>query len=179
MGSKKIIEDLFAPEVQEELKKIKILLLDVDGVLTDSGTYWTSEHGWSRVFNIQDGFGIRLLIRGGMDVGIISAGDTEDLKERAKFLGIQHVYIGNEDKEKAFDKILDKTGFAPDQAAYMGDELFDIPILEKVGFSATVTHAVKAVRTRVNYVTRLPGGRGAVREVIEGIRYAQRIGPYF
>jgi 3-deoxy-D-manno-octulosonate 8-phosphate phosphatase (KDO 8-P phosphatase) len=94
------------------------------------------------------------------------------------FLKIQHVFLGDENKLIALDKILATTGLQLEQMAFMGDDLFDLPVLEKVGFSATVPHAVDPVKARVHYITETPGGWGAVREVADAIRKAQGLGPY-
>jgi YrbI family 3-deoxy-D-manno-octulosonate 8-phosphate phosphatase len=95
-----------------------------------------------------------------------------------EFLKINHVFLGDEDKLKALEKIAASTGFALEEMAFMGDDLFDLPVLEKVGFSASVPHAVDPVKARVHYVTETPGGWGAVREIADAIRKAQGLGPY-
>jgi 3-deoxy-D-manno-octulosonate 8-phosphate phosphatase (KDO 8-P phosphatase) len=166
------------PALQSRLKKIKLLILDVDGVMTDGRVFWLDGHGWTRHFHIKDGYGLKLLMKYGVDVAIISGGDSKDVRTRMEFLKIKHVFLGDEDKIKALDKILQSTGLSPDQMAFMGDDLFDIPVLEKVGFSATVPHAVDPVKARVHYVTQEAGGWGAVREVADAIRKAQGLGPY-
>jgi 3-deoxy-D-manno-octulosonate 8-phosphate phosphatase (KDO 8-P phosphatase) len=165
-------------DLQARLKKLKILILDVDGVMTDGRVFWLNGHGWTRHFHVQDGYGLKLLMKAGIQVAVISGGESEDVRTRMKFLGIEHVFLGDEDKAKALDKILAATGLSSDQMAFMGDDLFDIPVLERVGFSATVPHAVEAVKRRVHYVTQAQGGWGAVREVADAIRKAQGLGPY-
>lgn len=169
---------LETPDIQNRLKKIKLLALDVDGVMTDGRLFWLEGHGWTRQFHIQDGYGLKVLMKCGIQVAIISGGDSKDVRIRMEFLKIPHVFLGDEDKLKALDKILASTGFAPDQLAFMGDDLFDIPVLERVGFSATVPHALDPVKARVHYVTQREGGWGAVREVADAIRKAQKLGPY-
>lgn len=164
--------------IQEKLRNIKILILDVDGVMTDGRIFWLDGHGWTRHFHIKDGYGLKLLLKSGIDVAVISGGDSKDVRIRMEFLKIKHVYLGDEDKLKALDKIVLGTGFKLEQMAFMGDDLFDIPVMEKVGFSATVPHAVEAVKMRANYVTESPGGWGAVREVADALRQAQGLGPY-
>ena len=173
--SAKLLE---SAELQARLKKIKMLLLDVDGVMTDGRIFWMEGHGWTRHFHIKDGYGLKILMKAGIQVGIISGGDSKDVRTRAEFLKLTHVFLGDEDKIKAFDKIVAATGFRADEIAFMGDDLFDIPVLEKVGFSATVPHAVDPVKARVHYITETPGGYGAVREVADAIRKAQGFGPY-
>lgn len=165
-------------EIKAKLKKIKILILDVDGVMTDGRIFWLEDHGWTRHFHIKDGYGLKLLMKHGIDVAIISGGDSKDVRTRMEFLKIKHVFLGDEDKIKALEAIQKATGLQYDQMAFMGDDLFDIPVIEKVGFAATVPHAVEPVKARVHYVTESAGGWGAVREVADAIRHTQKLGPY-
>ncbi|MBS1963989.1 MAG: HAD hydrolase family protein [Bdellovibrionales bacterium] len=169
---------LQTPEIQARLKKIKLLLLDVDGVMTDGRIFWIESQGWTRQFNVKDGYGLKLLMAAGIQVGIISGGKSKDVETRAAFLKVHHVFLGDENKIVAFDKIVAATGLKPDEIAFVGDDLFDIPVLERVGFSATVPHAVNPVKERVHYITETEGGAGAVREVADAIRKAQGHGPY-
>jgi len=169
-ASAKLLE---TPDIQARLKRIKLLALDIDGVMTDGRVFWLEGHGWTRFFNIKDGYGIKVLMRAGVQVAVISGGDSKDVRERMAFLKIQHVFLGDEDKIKAFDKILQATGFSAEEIAFMGDDLFDMPVLERVGFSATVPHAVPEVKAVVHYITDSAGGWGAVREIADAIRIAQ------
>jgi 3-deoxy-D-manno-octulosonate 8-phosphate phosphatase (KDO 8-P phosphatase) len=169
---------LETPDIQARLKKIRLLILDVDGVMTDGTMFWMNGHGWTRHFHVKDGYGLKVLMREGIQVAIISGGDSADVRTRMEFLKIPHVFLGDEDKIKALDKIIASTKLSTDQMAFMGDELFDIPVIERVGFSATVPHAVDAVKARTHYVTESAGGHGAVREVADAIRKAQGLGPY-
>ncbi len=173
------MENKLADRFREQLKKIKLLILDVDGVMTDGRVFWLEGHGWSRHFHIKDGYGIKVLMKGGVDVAIISGGDSKDVRTRMEFLKIKHVYLGDEDKLKALAKITEATGLRHDQMAFMGDDLYDIPVLDAVGFSASVPHAVEEVKARVDYVTTADGGWGAVREVADAIRAAQGLGPFY
>lgn len=169
---------LGTPDIQARLKKIQILILDVDGVMTDGRLFWLEGHGFTRFFHVRDGYGLKLLMKAGIQVAVISGGDSKDVRTRVEFLKIPHVFLGDEDKLKALEKIQQATGLTHEQMAFMGDDLFDIPVLERVGFSAAVPHAVEAVKARVNYVTEAAGGWGAVREVADAIRKAQGQGPY-
>lgn len=157
-------------ELQERIKKIKMLILDVDGVMTDGRIWWIEGTGWTRAFSIKDGYGLKILMKAGYEVAVISGGDSKSVRERAQFLGIKHVYLGDENKLIALEKIMKATGFTHEQIAFVGDELFDIPVLKVAGFSATVPHAVSEVKEIVHYVTQEPGGFGAVREVADLIR---------
>jgi 3-deoxy-D-manno-octulosonate 8-phosphate phosphatase (KDO 8-P phosphatase) len=174
-ASAKLLE---TPDLQSRLKKVKLLILDVDGVMTDGRLFWLDGHGWTRHFHIKDGYGLKVLMKCGIQVAIISGGDSLDVRKRMEFLKIPHVFLGDEDKIKALEKIIESTGLTADEMAFMGDDLFDIPVIERVGFSATVPHAVDQVKSRAHYITESAGGWGAVREVADAIRKAQGLGPY-
>ncbi|HAR41832.1 MAG TPA: 3-deoxy-D-manno-octulosonate 8-phosphate phosphatase [Bdellovibrionales bacterium] len=169
---------LKTPDIQNRLKKIKILILDVDGIMTDGRIFWLNGHGWTRHFHVKDGYGLKLLMKAGIQVATISGGDSKDVRTRMEFLKIPHIFLGDEDKVKALEKIATATGLPYDEMAFMGDDLYDIPVIEKVGFSATVPQAVEPVKARVHYVTEVHGGWGAVREIADAIRVAQGLGPY-
>lgn len=173
-ASGKLLE---TPDIQSRLKRIKLLCLDVDGVLTDGRVFWLEGHGWTRHFHVKDGYGLKILMKAGIQVAVISGGDSKDVRTRMEFLKIPYIYLGDEDKIKAFDKILVATGFKPEETAFMGDELFDIPVLKRVGFSATVPHAVEPVKAHAHYVTQTEGGWGAVREVVDALLIAQGKSP--
>jgi len=164
---------LSSPEILARLKKIKLLLLDVDGVLTDGRIFWIESQGWTRQFNVKDGYGLKLLMKAGIQVGVISGGKSKDVEARFEFLKLNYIFLGDENKIVAFDKIVASSKFAHDQIAFIGDELFDIPVLERVGFSATVPHAPLTVKEKVHYITEVEGGWGAVREVSDAILQAQ------
>ena len=166
------------PQLQSRLKQIRILVLDVDGVLTDGRMFWQEGSGWTRYFHIVDGYGIKLLKAAGIEVAVMSGSDTVDIRKRMEVLNIERAYLGNEDKLRSLALLGTATGLNPAQMAYVGDDLFDIPVLEQVGFAATVPHAVEAVRKRAHYITTAPGGAGAVREIADAIRQAQGLGPY-
>jgi 3-deoxy-D-manno-octulosonate 8-phosphate phosphatase (KDO 8-P phosphatase) len=149
------------------LRKIRLLLLDVDGVMTDGGIYFSESGDELKKFNIQDGYGIVKLQRAGITAGIITGRVSKIVARRAADLGITEVHQNLHDKRAAFDAILTKTGLTPEQVAYIGDDEFDLPVLTVVGFSAAPADAVPAVCKQVDYVCKREGGRGAVREVIE------------
>jgi 3-deoxy-D-manno-octulosonate 8-phosphate phosphatase (KDO 8-P phosphatase) len=172
------MSSLESSDIQNRLKKIKLLILDVDGVMTDGRVFWLEGHGWTRHFHVKDGYGLKVLMKSGIDVAIISGGDSNDVRIRMEFLKIKHIFLGDENKLIALDKIVESTKLSYDQMAFMGDDLFDIPVIEKVGFSATVPHAVDPVKARSHYITKSDGGWGAVREIADAIRKAQGLGPY-
>ncbi len=162
----------------EKLKKIKLLILDVDGVMTDGRIIWLETQGWTRQFNVKDGYGLKLLMKSGIQVAVISGGDSKDVRVRMEFLKIPHVFLGDENKIVALEKITEATGLSHDQMAFMGDDLYDMPVMKKVGFCATVPHAVGPVLKCADYVTQSEGGAGAVREVVDAILEAQGLGPF-
>lgn len=160
-------------EIIEKAREVKLLILDVDGVMTDGSIVYNDRGEESKSFNVRDGHGMKLLQRGGVDCALITARTSEVVLHRARNLGIELVYQGAFDKLKAYEDILKKTGLAPNQTAYVGDDVIDLPILKRAGFSVAVSDAVTEVKERVDYVTEAQGGRGAVREVVEIILKAR------
>ncbi len=160
-------------EALPRAKKVKILLLDVDGVLTDGTIIYTHDGGESKGFNTQDGFGLRILQDSGVEVGLITARTSEAVNRRAADLKLRHVYQGTKNKKEAFAKILSDSGLQPDQVAYMGDDWLDLPLLTLVGLAVSPANGVPEVQKRVHYITEKPGGKGAVRELCDLILDAQ------
>lgn len=155
------------------LRPIRMLLLDVDGVMTDGGLYYSADGLEQKRFHAHDGYGIVLAHRHGLKVGIISGRSTPVVTARAAALNIEDVFQGTEDKVTAMRSIQQKYGFVDEEFAFVGDELFDIPLLQIVGFSAAPRNARREVKSVVDYVTSVDGGDGAVREVVEVILKAQ------
>lgn len=149
------------------LVKIRLMLLDVDGILTDGRIHYDAHGGEIKSFDVKDGHGLKLLQRAGVRVGIITGRNSSIVQRRAEELGIEILYQGAKNKLVPYEEILRQTGLSDEQVAYMGDDLVDLPILLRVGFSATVADAVDEVKERVHYVASRPGGRGAVREVCD------------
>jgi 3-deoxy-D-manno-octulosonate 8-phosphate phosphatase (KDO 8-P phosphatase) len=128
-----------------------------------------SDGNWKRMFSIRDGYGISRLIEAGYKTAVITGTKATDIEKRVQHLGIHYFFQGSTHKLPAFEQLLKQTGILPEEMAYIGDDLFDIPLLEKVGFAATVPDAMEEVLQIVDYVTRRPGGNGAVREVCDYI----------
>ena len=149
------------------LTQIRMLLLDVDGVLTDGRIHFDHEGREYKSFHVHDAAGIVYWQRSGHLTGFLSGRGGHVVEQRAKELGIHEVILGRIDKEAAFDDLLARRGLAPEQIAYVGDDLLDLPVLRRVGFAATVPHGPAEVQAAVHYTTRTQGGFGAVREVIE------------
>lgn len=154
-------------------KDVKLLLLDVDGVLTDGTITYTHGGDELKGFNTQDGFGLRILQDAGVDVGLITARTSEAVTRRATDLRMRYVYQGAGNKNQIYEEILRQSGLRPMQTAYMGDDWLDLHLLGRVGFAAAPANAVEEVRQRVHYVTTRTGGNGAVREVCEIILEAR------
>src|SRR6476659_6225927 len=157
-------------ELRARLRTVRLLCLDVDGVLTDGQLYWSPGGVWSQRFCVRDGFGIKLLQDAGIEVAILSGGDVRSGRDRAESLGIKHAHFGIADKLAGLHDVLGAVGLGAQEVAYCGDELVDIPVLQAVGFAATVPDAVEEVQAAVHYVTARPGGDGAVRELCDLIR---------
>lgn len=153
--------------MDNKLAGIRLLLLDVDGVMTDGRIYYDAKGGEIKSFDVKDGHGLKLLMRAGIQVGIITGRRSPIVQRRAEELGIEIVYQGAKNKLEPYQEILRDCGFRNDEVAYVGDDLVDLPILMRVGFSATVSDAVEEVKERVDYVASRQGGRGAVREICE------------
>lgn len=161
--------------VKKKAAKIRLMLLDVDGVLTDGGIIIDSRGGETKRFDVRDGQGIALLIRAGITVGFVSGRSSNLVRHRAKELGVRIVYQGVQDKADAYKEIKKKTGFRDEQIAYLGDDIADLPIMRRVGLAMTVRDSWPGLKPRVDYVTQARGGRGAVREVSELLLKAQNI----
>ncbi len=159
--------------VVEKAKKLKLLILDVDGVLTDGKLFFDNEGNEYKSFHAQDGHGIKLLRQTGVEVAVISGRKSKSVELRMKNLGIEHVYQGHENKIAAFNEIIEKIGITPEQAAHVGDDVIDLPIMIRAGLAIAVSDANFAVKQRADWCTTLPGGQGAVREVCDFIMQAQ------
>lgn len=152
-----------------DLTEIKLLVLDVDGVLTDGTLIMNSDGSESKSFNTLDGHGIRMWRRAGLQVAIISGRESEPTRRRAAQLDIEHVFQDCHFKLPVIEELLAKLHLTPEKVAYVGDDLPDVPVIRYVGFGVAVANAVDEVKQHADYVTTRPGGRGAVREVIEHI----------
>ncbi len=147
-------------------KPIKLVILDVDGVLTN-GQLFFSEGGEYKAFNARDGLGIALLVSTGVELAIISGNNSESVTKRFKKFGIRHIYQGVDDKNKVYQTIKAQLGIDDSQVAYMGDDLIDLPVMSKVGLPTAVADADAFVKQQALWVSQYPGGNGAVRELCE------------
>ena len=151
----------------KNLKNIKAAVFDVDGTMTD-GKIWLSENGhWRRKFCVLDGAGIHKLQNCGFITGIITAAESEDIRVRAEHLNVEYFYDFSRDKLKDFNDFLSKTKLLAKEVCYIGDDLFDLPVIKECGFSVCPKNAAHEIKQEVNLITKSPGGSGAVRELCD------------
>ncbi len=160
-------------EILQRAKKIKLIVFDVDGVLTDGSLFYGDQGEEYKAFYSKDGLGMKLLMRTGVQIGIITARKSQLVKHRMDSLGIEHLYQGRLDKLNAFDDLLKKLNLSYEQTAFVGDDVVDLPVMNKVGLSITVDDAHPLVKEQAHWQTPLPGGRGAARNACELIMQAQ------
>jgi len=153
--------------VNEKLKHIELLLLDVDGVMTDGRIIWDANGTEIKFFNVKDGHGIKLVQRAGIQVGIITGRVSPVVNLRAKELGIEILYQGSLRKQESYEEIKQRTGLSDHQIAYMGDDVIDVPVMRRVGFSAAPADALPEVLKVADYIAHARGGWGAVRELCD------------
>ncbi len=153
--------------MRERLAKIRLLLLDVDGVLTDGRILFDNNGVETKAFDVRDGHGLKLLQRAGFRLGIITGRQSRVVEVRARELGIDILVQGVKDKMVPYREMLASLGLKDEEVAYVGDDLVDLPILRRVGFAATVADGYEEIKPLVHFVTTRPGGRGAVREVCD------------
>lgn len=156
-----------------KLEKIKLLILDVDGVLTNGIVFISGTGNESKAFHLRDGHGLKLLQKSGIWIVLLSGRYSEATSRRAAELGIGELYQGITDKVALYEKIVSEKGLKDDEVAYMGDDLMDLPLLRRAGFAVTVSDGIQEAKEIADYVTTRKGGQGAVREVIELILKSQ------
>jgi 3-deoxy-D-manno-octulosonate 8-phosphate phosphatase (KDO 8-P phosphatase) len=158
----------------ERANDVRLLVLDVDGVLTDGRLYFTARGEETKCFHVRDGAGIVQLLRGGLQVAVISGRDSRAVDRRMSELGVTWIRQGVEDKLTALRELLDILGLTPQSVACMGDDLPDLPLLEAARLAVTVADGHPSVKSRAHFITQATGGQGAVREVCDLILEAQR-----
>lgn len=160
-------------QVMAKAEKIKLLILDVDGVLSDGLIYMGNNGEELKAFNVRDGYGIRCALTSGIEVAIITGRKAKLTEDRCATLGIKHLYQGQSDKQLAYRELIATLSLQPEQVAYVGDDLIDWPVMAEIGLSVAVSDAHPLLIPRADYVTRIAGGRGAVREVCDLLLLAQ------
>jgi 3-deoxy-D-manno-octulosonate 8-phosphate phosphatase (KDO 8-P phosphatase) len=173
----------FPPEILLAAQGIRVAFFDVDGVMTDGGILFSDEGETLKRFHILDGLGLKLLQRAGITPVVITGRDSRPLRRRLEALGVTNVHYGTEDKRPAAEKTLAALGFDWSQAAAMGDDWPDLPVLRRCAFSAAPPHAHIEVRACARYVTQAPAGQGAAREfcdllLVASGQYAQLLEAY-
>jgi 3-deoxy-D-manno-octulosonate 8-phosphate phosphatase (KDO 8-P phosphatase) len=161
------LRERLAPDAVRRLKGVRLLLLDVDGVLTDGGLYYGSTDEEFKRFDAKDGAGLVIARMNGLEAGIITGKTSSIVERRSREFGMTRVVQGAVDKIPALEALLSDGAYALGEVAYMGDDVLDLPVLRRVGFAACPADAHDAVRTRAHYVCDRPGGRGAVREFVD------------
>ncbi len=149
------------------LAELRLIAFDIDGVFTDGRLYLSDDGIESKAFNTQDGFGIRRLIDAGFEVAVISGRTSTAVGKRMEELGVKHVVLGTRDKGAAFDELTTRLGIRASECAYVGDDIPDLALLDKVGYPIAVANAVEEVRDFCDYTTKAAGGYGAVREICD------------
>lgn len=160
-------------DITEKAKRIKLVIFDVDGVLTDGSLFIGDDGQEYKAFNSKDGHGMKMLQRNGVDIAIITGRTSQVVKHRVADLGIQYVYQGQLDKTLAFNEILKQLQLQTEQVAYVGDDVVDLPVMCKVGLAIAVQDAHPLVKQHAHWHTPSCGGRGAARDVCEMIMHAQ------
>lgn len=160
-------------DIYERAVSVRLVIFDVDGVLTDGGLF-IGEHGQEyKIFHSRDGHGMKMLQQSGVEIAVISGRDTPAVAQRMSSLGIVHVYQGQQDKLPAFRELSRQRSLSADQIAYVGDDVVDLPVMSRVGLAVAVADAHARVIQQAHWVTSNPGGRGAAREVCDLIMEAQ------
>ena len=154
-------------------KQIKLIIFDVDGVLTNGGLYFSDEGMEFKRFHSLDGHGIKMILDNNIEPAVITARESGNVKYRMKNLGIKHYYQGQQDKTKAYIELLEKLKLSPNEVAYMGDDIIDLPVMNQVGLPIAPANAHEIVKSISTIVTEKSGGNGAVREVCDFLLQAQ------
>jgi len=160
-------------EIEARARAVRMIVFDVDGVLTDGSLFYDNQGQEYKAFNSRDGHGIKMLRASGVEAGIITGRTSQIVLHRARNLGIAHIYQGADDKLAALQSLLQETGWTPQQIAYMGDDVVDLPVINRCGLAITVPDAPDEVKARSHLITLAGAGRGAAREACELIMRAQ------
>ena len=160
-------------QILEKAARIKLVIFDVDGVLTDGSLFYGDDGLEYKAFNSHDGHGMKMLQKSGVEVGIITGRTSEVVKHRMQNLNVNHVYQGQLDKLPAFNLLINKLKLDVDEVAYVGDDVVDLPIMIRVGLAITVPNGHDLVKKHSHWVCNQAGGKGAAREVCELIMQAQ------
>ncbi|HEX4895257.1 MAG TPA: HAD-IIIA family hydrolase [Solimonas sp.] len=167
---------LNADEVLARARRIRCLFLDIDGVLTDGKLYIGPNGEETKTNYVRDGLGIKLMLKAGLHVAVISGRPSESMRQRLQWLGVRHIALDTEDKEPAYLRICAELGVSDDECAHMGDDVPDLPLMERVGLALTVADAHPKALRAAHWVSHYVGGQGAVREAVDLILDARAAG---
>jgi 3-deoxy-D-manno-octulosonate 8-phosphate phosphatase (KDO 8-P phosphatase) len=159
--------------MEEKAKKVKLLIVDVDGVLTDGRIIYSDSGDQLKFFDVTDGMGLALFSRAGLKSAILTAKGSRLVSRRSKDMHVDKVYQNAHRKLEVFKKILSDFSVTPEEVCFIGDDVVDVPVLKKVGLAVSVPNAVPEVKNEAHYITKRKGGRGAVREIIDIILKSQ------
>ncbi len=173
MSARFIAADDLPADLRERVNAIRLVIFDVDGVLTDGSLFFGHDGREYKVFHSRDGHGLKMLRNSGVEVAVITARSSQAVAHRMANLGLVHVYQGQQEKLPAFHHVLAATGLNASQAAYMGDDVVDLPVMLRAGLAIAPADAHPEVLARAHWCTQLPGGRGAARDVAELIMKTQ------
>jgi 3-deoxy-D-manno-octulosonate 8-phosphate phosphatase (KDO 8-P phosphatase) len=160
-------------DVIERARGIRLAIFDVDGVLTDGSLFLGDNGEEYKAFNSRDGHGMKMLVRNGVETAIITGRTSRVVEHRCRDVEIKHLFQGAAEKLPVFEALIGKLGLSPEQAAFVGDDIVDLPIMRRVGLSVAVHDAHPLIREYSHWVTPSPGGRGGAREFCEMLMYAQ------
>lgn len=161
-------------EILIKAKKIKLLISDVDGVMSNGLIYMDDNQKELKSFNVKDNYGIKCLLKSSIDIAVISGRKSILVKNHCKSLGIRHIYLGKLNKLPSFKHLVNKLSLSLEEIAFIGDDLIDLPVLSRVGLSITTSDGHPILLKNVNYITNMPGGYGSLREVCDLILFAQK-----
>jgi 3-deoxy-D-manno-octulosonate 8-phosphate phosphatase (KDO 8-P phosphatase) len=160
-------------DVLNRAAKIRLVIFDIDGVMTDGRLFFDREGQEYKGFHSRDGLGIKLLRKTGVETAVISGRYSPAVEKRMDSLGINHIYQGFQDKLPAYESLCKELGLSPEQVAHVGDDLLDLPLLRRVGLAVAVSDAHPCIRSHVHWITQNPGGFGAARDVCDLVMRAQ------
>jgi 3-deoxy-D-manno-octulosonate 8-phosphate phosphatase (KDO 8-P phosphatase) len=169
----------YPQNVIDKAQCVKLLILDVDGVFTNGQVWLTGSGDEYKVFHTQDGYGIKHIQRNGIDVAVISGRNSPSCALRMKELCVEHVHQGTHDKVPVFEALLKKLNLKPEQCGYVGDDVPDIPVMQRVGLKVAVANATEPVKDIADWITTLEGGHGAVRQVCDLLTHAQQMKTHY
>lgn len=171
-----MIETLYGPvsrQFLEQARSLQLLICDIDGVFSDGRIYMGNHGEELKTFHTRDGFGVKALLNAGIEIAVITGRESQIVSDRMNSLGVKHIYQGQDNKLVAMNMLLDKLELKPEQVAYIGDDVIDLPVMRQCGLGIAVADAHPLVKKEANYITSIRGGFGAVRELADLILFSK------